>query len=55
MNATRSAPPRVYLFGIAAMALLLIGFAVYEKSDVKAALKMFGIELSIETKDHPPH
>jgi hypothetical protein len=55
MKATRSAPSRVYLFGIGVLALLLVGFAVYTKGDVKAAVKMFGIELSIEAKDHPSH
>jgi len=53
MKAPRSAQPRVYLFGIGALALLIVGFAFYLKGDVKAGFKMFGIELSIETRDRP--
>jgi hypothetical protein len=55
MKAKRSAPPHVYFFGIGVLALLLVGFALYTKGDVKAAVKIFGIEVSIETKNHPSH
>ena len=51
MRAKRFGPPRAYLFGIGVLALLVVGFALYRKGDVKAGLKMFGIELSIEAKD----
>ena len=51
MNTKTSALSRPYLFGIGALALLIVGFAIYVKGDVKAAFKMFGIELSIEARD----
>jgi hypothetical protein len=47
-------PPRVCLFGIATMALVLIGFTIYTKGDVKAGVKMLGIELVIDAKDSEP-
>lgn len=55
MNAPRLARPPAYAFCIGALALLLVAFALYIKGDVKAAVKMFGIEVSIETKDRSPH
>jgi hypothetical protein len=54
MKALRSAPPRVFLFGIGSLALLILGFALYTKGEVKAAFKMLGIEFSIEAKDRVP-
>ena len=53
MNAPGLAPRKVYLFSLGVLALLVVGFALYWKGDVKAAVRMFGIELSIEAKDHP--
>ena len=41
----------MYLFGIGTLALLLLGFALYVKGDVKAGFKLLGIEFSIEAKD----
>jgi hypothetical protein len=46
--------PRVYLFGIGTLALLIVAFALHTKGDVKAGFKMLGIEFSIETKDRAP-
>ena len=51
MKALTLAPPRAYLFFIGTLALLIVGFAIYMKGDVKAGFKMLGIELSIEAKD----
>jgi hypothetical protein len=53
MNAPGLAPRHVCLFSLGVLTLLVVGFALYWKGDVKAAVKMFGIELSIETKDSP--
>jgi hypothetical protein len=52
MSAKRLSPLRAYLFGLGALTLLLVGFALHRKGDVKAGLKMFGIELSIEARDN---
>ena len=53
MKTLRSVPPRVYLFGIGTLALLIVAFAIGKNTDVKAGFKMLGIELSIETTDRP--
>lgn len=44
----KSIPPRVY---IAAFIVLIVGLALCRKGDVKAAIKAFGIEFSIDAKD----
>ena len=44
----KSVPPRVY---ISVVTLLILGWALYLKGDVKAAFKAFGVELSIDAKD----
>lgn len=44
-------PLRLYWFTISTFALLVLGVALYRKGDVKAALKMVGIEISIEAKE----
>ena len=51
MQTTRSTPPRFYFFAIGTLALLLLGFALYIKGDVKARFKLLGIEFSIDAKD----
>jgi hypothetical protein len=50
----KSIPPFVYLFIIGILVLGLIAFAIYFKGDVKAAVKMLGVEFSIDVKDKPP-
>jgi hypothetical protein len=39
MNALRSTPPRVYLFGIGTLALLIVAFALHTKAMSKQASK----------------
>jgi hypothetical protein len=44
-------PPRVYIFSIGAIVLVtLIGLAIYVNGDVRANVKMFGFEFSIDTR-----
>jgi hypothetical protein len=52
MNTRQPAPSRVYIFSFAVLTLVVLAFALYEKGDVKAVIKMLGLEFSIETKDH---
>ena len=40
-----------YFYYIGTFALLIVGLALYLKGEVKAGLKLYGLELSIETKE----
>lgn len=51
MRNLTSIPPRVYMFSVGAIVLVtLIGLAIYVNGDVKANVKMFGLEFSIDTR-----
>jgi hypothetical protein len=55
MQALRFAPRPVGLFCLGVLTLLVLGFALYTKGDVRAAVKMFGVEMSLDAKDRPSH
>jgi hypothetical protein len=42
----------IFLFGLGV--LTLFGFALYRKGDVKAGMKMFGVEFFVDTKERVP-
>lgn len=44
----------VYAFLLGVSSLLLIGFALCKKGDVRAGLRINGVEVFLDTKDRPP-
>lgn len=53
MDIQQRSGSRGYTFIIGISALLVVGFALWLKGDVKAGVKVLGVEVFLDTKDRP--
>jgi hypothetical protein len=55
MGAQSKVPRPDLLFILGVLTLLAVGFALYTKAEVKAVVRLFGIEVSLDTNARGAH
>lgn len=53
MKPVQILPQSAYAFRLGVLVFVVLALALYTKGDVKAGVKLLGIELFLETKDAP--